>query len=175
MLKLKQKCISTKCNKIIDGLYLGNKESACDINLLKQHNIKHIIQVMPTEDLDTQKRFNNIIYKSYPIKTEYICNENINNYFNSSCNHILQSMKSGENVLVHCKRGHHRSAIFIIAFLVNCLNWSIKDSISHIRKIRPCALRRDMCMYNLLFDYLKSQKYDIINDTKYNKIYKLQR
>lgn len=175
MLNNNNKCISEKCNKIIDGLYLGNKESASDINTLIKHNIKHIIQVMPTEDLDTNHKFSYITYKCYPVKTEYICNENINNYFSSSCSHILDAMNKGENVLVHCKRGHHRSAIFIIAFLVNCLNWSIRDAIKHIRKIRPCALRREMCMYNLLFDYLKSQKYNIINDTKYNKIYKLQR
>lgn len=172
---LKQKCVSNNCDKIIDGLYLGNKEAAADINLLKKHNIKHIIQVMPTEDLDTTKHIKHIHYKCYPIKTEYICNENINHYFSSSCNNIMNAIKNGENILVHCKRGHHRSAIFIIAFLVNCLGWSIKDSISHIRKIRPCALRRDMCMYHLLFDYLKSQQYDVINDSKYNKIYKLQR
>lgn len=162
-------CISNKCDKIIEGIYLGNKEAACDKELLQKYQIRHIIQVMPTYDLDTQHKFNFVSYKCFPVKTEYICEENINHYFNNSCNYIMNCIKKGENVLVHCKRGHHRSAIFIIAFLCDCLGWSVKDAISHIRRIRPCALRREMCMFNLLFDYLKSHKYNMPYDPDYKR------
>ncbi|MDX1700289.1 MAG: dual specificity protein phosphatase, partial [Melioribacteraceae bacterium] len=68
-------------------------------------------------------------------------------------NYILSAFKSNKNILVHCKKGHHRSAAVVGAFLIKHFNLDYKLVTQYINNIRPCALRKDKCMVKSLARY----------------------
>ena len=63
------------------------------------------------------------------------------------------ALSKNKSVLVHCKRGHHRSASIIAAFLMKNIGVDYLSSMAYINNIRPCALRRNTCMVKGLFNY----------------------
>ena len=158
-------------NEIVHGLWLGNLKSAYDRGFLYNYKIKHILTLY--EDFDNTKKYKDINYMIIPIRDINTCNTGTDtiNLFNQTNQFILNALKNKENVLVHCKKGHHRSGAVVAAFLIKHYNYDYDDAIKYINKLRPCALRRDKCMSNALFTYylqikgitncnIKCQKYD---------------
>jgi protein-tyrosine phosphatase len=136
--------IENPMNLIINNLYLGDFHSSYDIQLMKKYNIKHIIRIMP--EFDKSRMISGIQYIHIPIKDKDTCNIQLNNLLNFTSDYIAKQLLRKENVLVHCKRGHHRSATIISAFLVKYLNVDSNIAAKYINSIRPCAMRRDICM-----------------------------
>ena len=62
-------------------------------------------------------------------------------------------LQKGEHILVHCKRGHHRSAAIVVAYLIRYMKGDYIKSIEYIHKLRPYALRKETCMGKHLFKY----------------------
>lgn len=154
-------------NEIIPSLYLGNNKASYDVDFLTKYKITHIIRVM--KEFDYNNMYNTITYFHIPIEDNKICTvykNNINNLldFTSDTINKLLSNKNN-NILVHCKKGHHRSAVVICAFLIKYLNVCLNNAVLYIHKLRLCALTRDSCMVKALLNY---------NDYLLNKkIYKL--
>lgn len=154
------KDISNKCyiyedpmNEIYRNLFLGDNESSYDAGLLRKHKIKHIIRVMP--EFDKTKIYNGVKYVHIPIKDEEVCSLNLNKMFDYTSDYIANCIKNNEAVLVHCKRGHHRSATVVAAFLVKHLHMKVEAASRLISSFRPCALRREVCMIDALKLYEK--------------------
>ena len=138
-------------NEIIPNLWLGNYKSACNKTFLNEYKIKNIVTIM--DNFDKKCKFNNITYFTIPIKDEFVCNLNLNNLFDTTSLFIKKCLDKGESVLVQCKKGHHRSAALIVAFLIKYKNYDFVKSVEYINKLRPYALRRDTCMSKNLFKY----------------------
>ncbi|CAH6421802.1 Dual specificity protein phosphatase [uncultured virus] len=138
-------------DEIIPGLWLGDYKSAFDKKLLEDKKINYIIRVMP--DFDETERFSDIKYIQIPIKDKNVCIKNLNLLFELINFFIKYLLENKKNVLIHCKRGHHRSAVIVASFLIKFLNIEYINSIAYINSIRPCALRRDTCMVRGLFKY----------------------
>ena len=138
-------------DEIIPGLWLGDEISSYNETFLKQHNIKYIIRVLP--ETDQARKYDYVTYIHLPIKDESMCQKDLNNLF-EKVNYLIKNIITNKcKVLVHCKRGHHRSAAFVAAFLIRYLHLSFRQAVRHINKIRPCALRRDTCMTKALYNY----------------------
>jgi len=155
--------MSKKCNyyendynQIVPNLWLGNCKSACNNNFIKKNNIKHIICIMPKQ----MQHFNHIKYINIPIKDNNTCDINLQYFFDNITDYIKNCIINNEAVLVHCKRGHHRSATVIAAFLIKYLKIDYITAIYYINYLRPCALRRETCMGNELYKfYLRNNNY----------------
>jgi len=143
--------IEKDVNEIFPGLFLGNEKSSYDNLFLDKYKIKHIIRIMPEFNFDNMK--NHIHYLHIPLKDSEICEENLNKMFNFVGNYLASAIKKNEPILVHCKRGHHRSASLIAAFMIKYLDVDFNTSLEYINKLRPCALRRDACIVQSLFSY----------------------
>ena len=143
---------------ILPHLYLGNYTSSINKRLLDKCNIKHIIRIMPEQ---FSVKFPNISYIQVPIQDEHICSTNINvcEIIEDLCKYINYFINKNENILVHCKRGHHRSATVILAYLIKCKYWNITDAINHIKHIRPYALRRSTCVFDKLLNTCSKYHY----------------
>lgn len=142
-------------DEIIPGLFLGNEKASYNPEFLKQYNIKYIIRVMP--QFDYSKQDSNIKYYHIPIKDSKLCNLKINyqHVFSNTIPQIDNLLKKNDgNILVHCKRGHHRSAAIVAAYLVKYKGMSYQESINYIKKIRPYALHKNSCIMNELYRYL---------------------
>lgn len=169
-------------DEIINGLYLGDEDASCDKNILSNNKINHIIRVMQESDSSTNI-FPDIKYIRIPIRDKEVCNLDLCSSFDKIGSYIKNKLDSKENILVHCKRGHHRSAIFVVAFLFKFMGWPLNIAFDHIKKLRPCALRRDTCLMKSLKKYINLQNNNINNESYnndsyndfYNKIYKINK
>jgi len=148
-------------DEIIPGLFLGNQKSSYDEEFLKNYDIKYVIRVMP--EFDFSKKYPNIIYYHIPIKDSKTCNNSESSRINYQqmfhnitilINELLE--KHNGNILIHCKRGHHRSSAIVAAYLVKYKGFSYQEAINYIKKIRPYALRKTSCVMNELYKYCLS-------------------
>lgn len=171
-------------SEIIPGLWLGNYESSINNDFLNNNNITHIIRIFEKFEFDINnkdniKRYNvkkinispnvkqsdniylfkyeinNFIYHHFPYRDIDFYQYNLNNMFNYTNLIIKNGYDKGENILVHCKMGHHRSATVVAAFIMKYLNINYIDTVSYINHIRKCSLRRDTCMVKGLIEYYK--------------------
>lgn len=138
-------------NEIIPNLWLGNVKSAYNKNFLQTYKIKNIITIM--DDFDKNYKYDDVIYLVIPIKDKNACTKNMTNIFDITTKFIYNSLANNEPILVHCKKGHHRSAAIVAAFLIKYLNADYLKTLQYINHLRPCAMRRNTCMGNHLFKY----------------------
>lgn len=127
-------------SEIIPGLWLGDENSANDINFIKRYNIKKILRILPDNPT-----LSGPVYLHFPWRDEDVCEQDTS-MIKTCINFISDSVESDEGILVHCKRGHHRSAVIVVAFMVERLNMDISKVINYIRSKRICSLRRLTCM-----------------------------
>lgn len=146
-----QKPFECDVNEVIPNLWLGNYKSACDKKFLDNYKIKNIVTIM--DNFDNKYKYSNITYFTVPIKDKFVCNVDMNIVFDIISNFIKRCMNKGEAILVHCLRGHHRSASLVVAYLIKYNNADYVKCIDYINKLRPYALRRDTCMTVNLFKY----------------------
>jgi dual specificity phosphatase 12 len=161
-IKLINYCNENIATEIIKGLWLGDYIAANDKVFLTDNKIEQIISICKI-DID---KFFWIKYINIHIDDNDICinNNKINSLFqnnkifNITNQFIDNALKNGKNILVHCKRGHHRSAVIIAAYLIYKYNLSLFDSIKYIKSKRPNSFRRETCMYKKLKNYYYEKK-----------------
>ncbi len=138
-------------NEVIPNLWLGNYKSACNKKFLEKYGIKNIVTIMDT--FDDKCKYKGITYLTIPIKDKFVCNLNINDLFDTTALFIKKCLDENKPVLVHCMRGHHRSAALVVAYFIKYKQFDFVKSVEYIHKLRPYALRRDTCMSQNLFKY----------------------
>jgi len=143
-------------DEIIPKLYLGNEKASYDLNFLKQYNIKYVIRMMP--EYDKIREYPGIVYFHIPIRDSKTCPNNVNytQMFQQLTQLLDYLLKQPGNTLIHCKRGHHRSASVVAAYLIKYKGFSYIQSINYIKKFRPYALRKTTCIMNELYKYCLS-------------------
>lgn len=157
------KCIYNEndIDMIVPGLYLGNFNVSNNLNALKKYNIKYIIRAT----LQGGNIYPDFHYLHVPIKDYMVNTIDTDHLFMYTGLYIQKNIFNG-NILVHCKKGHHRSACIIAAFLFKTLNIPYETILQYINSIRNCALRRDTFMMRGLYKY-----YLKLNNIKYKNIY----
>ena len=103
-------------NEIVPNLWLGNLASAYDRGFLNNYKIKHILTIY--EAFDNKYKYKDINYMNIPIRDKHMCGQNMTEFFDTTSAFIYQALKKKEGILVHCKKGHHRSAAAVAAFLI---------------------------------------------------------
>jgi hypothetical protein len=133
--------------EILPNLWLGNSQAAADLNFIRTNNIRKIINI--TSDVPSYfSNMKDINYLVFLADDKDICLncKDFNTNFIRCNNFILDGLKSNTGVLVHCKRGHHRSASIIAAFIIDVLHIDRDVAIKFINRKRRCALVRETCM-----------------------------
>jgi protein-tyrosine phosphatase len=69
---------------------------------------------------------------------------NVFRMFNVTSKIIATNISDG--ILVHCKKGHHRSSSIVTAYLIKDTDYTYEEAIIKINKLRPLAMRRYTCM-----------------------------
>ena len=138
-------------NLIFGSVWLGNMKVAHDYNFVTSKRIGYIINVTD----DVYNKFPFIDYTQFPIKDVEACYQNLFNMIDNGADLINKAVKENKPILIHCKRGHHRSASIITFYLMKYQNMSLVDAIHLIKKKRPTAFRRFTCMLNnlILYEY----------------------
>ena len=133
-------------DEIVNGIYLGNYRSAYNKKELDKHNIKYIINI--TDKIECPFKDKKYLY--IPIRDKYSCNPKtsyyiIRNYL-KSFDFINNALDNNCSILIHCKKGHHRSANIVLFYLIYRYHLSYVEALLYIKTIRPEALNRKTCM-----------------------------
>ena len=120
------------CNKIIDGIVLGNIKAASSEIILQQHGVTHILTV----GSGLKPKFP-LKYK-YKVIEEYdIPSANLIQHWPKCHDWMDQAISAGGTVLVHCYAGVSRSSSCVIAYLMQERQMSFQDAFSFASKKRP--------------------------------------
>jgi hypothetical protein len=141
----------TDATEILPNLWLGNYVSALSKPFLKKFNIKNIVNI--TQEVPCKYENNGIDYLHLPIIDGDTCDFNLNEIYDKTSQYIFNSLSKGNGVLIHCLRGHHRSASVLCAFIMRFLNISHIVGIKYINNMRECALTKNKCMVKSLAKY----------------------
>jgi len=150
------------CDLIIPNLWLGNKYSALDENFIRSSNIKYVINV--TDGIHSPFPF--ITYYHIPIKDKKMCDsqsrEVMYTYIDTAINIILKGLQENVGVLVHCRRGHHRSANIVLIFLMKYLKIGYIPTMIYINSIRPYSFKRNTCVNKWVMNYYRNNIRDFV-------------
>lgn len=145
----------TNCNEIISGLWLGNQHIALDETFINEQLILSVVNITDC----VPNNFSHINYIHFPIKDCQACEskETSIQILKQGAEFVNQELKKGQNVLVHCKKGHHRSACIIAFYLMIYHRMSLIDAVRLIKKVRPSAFKRMTCLLQILLQIEKKR------------------
>ena len=116
------------CNKILDGLYLGNYVSVCKKYLLERYGITHILTVGTGLKAKFPMNYTYKIIEEYDIPTA-----NLKQHWKECHEFIEGAINSGGTVIVHCYAGVSRSASTVISYLMSKYNLSYYNATCHVK------------------------------------------
>ena len=123
--------------QILRNLYVGNKEDAQNLSMLKRLNIKFIVNCTPNLPNYHEGQF---AYYQIPVKDSE--QSSLTPYFGPASTQILNYLQHKSPVLVHCIAGCSRSVSICAAVLISPpapFRLSLKFALSHIKALRPIA------------------------------------
>jgi protein-tyrosine phosphatase len=116
------------------ALYVGSMTAINDRDLLREHRISHLIQVLDVAWLPSDRDG----FESYRIDILDSSSSDLKPHLESACNFIDKALRSGKNVLVHCQQGISRSPSIVIAYLIRNHGMSFDAAYSHVKRKRAC-------------------------------------
>ncbi|AGC01818.1 Protein tyrosine phosphatase [Acanthamoeba polyphaga moumouvirus] len=120
----------TNATEIINNIWLGNKFAAQDLDFITKHNIKYIINVT----YDIFNKYDFINYLNFPLNNDYEHNQYFIKIMEDCYNVISYLTTNNIPFLIHCKRGHHRSACVLAYFLIKNYGFSLNES-DHLKNM----------------------------------------
>ncbi|CAH8680453.1 unnamed protein product [Schistosoma rodhaini] len=107
--------LSASISQILPFLYLGNARDSQDVDLIRQLNVTHIINVTDTLPMPFRK-LNRIQYLHIPATDT--TKQNLLPSFDRAVQFIEKARKHNGIVLVHCLAGVSRSVAVVMAYLL---------------------------------------------------------
>lgn len=144
--------------EILPGVIIGSQDVAHTKELLKQHNVTHILNLgFLVENIFPEEFF----YKDVKILDRPT--EDITQYFEDCFSFMDEATGCGGCVLVHCNAGISRSAAIVIAYLMKRgHSMSFQEAFDHVKSRRP-RIRPNDGFVQQLQDY--ENKLKITGDT----------
>eukprot|EP01119_Soliformovum_irregulare_P009152 TRINITY_DN22319_c0_g1_i1.p1 TRINITY_DN22319_c0_g1~~TRINITY_DN22319_c0_g1_i1.p1 ORF type:complete len:161 (-),score=14.58 TRINITY_DN22319_c0_g1_i1:170-652(-) len=119
-------------DQIIEGLYLGDEEQACNFELLNFLGITHVLTIQPKDE--TNVKTSTLVHKFIEITdhTQTV----IRPYF-QECNDFIAAARKTGKILVHCHAGISRSPTIVMAYLMSSQKLSLACAHDLVRSARP--------------------------------------
>jgi len=119
--------------KIVEHLYLGNFNAASAMSL-SRCNITSVVCL--TKDSQTYPHDSNINLLHINSISEDLLEESFTlDKLTDAVTFIESEIKTGNNVLVHCKAGASRSPTVIIAYLIKHNRWPVQQATDYVRNL----------------------------------------
>lgn len=168
--KNNQKCVHNEndADEIIPGIWLGDLKSSLDKYFIKKNKIKNVLRLIKEIDTNVLSIANptfygykyskdGINYFHFPIKdSDFDCRD-MKGFFKITNSIIKNSQNKKEPILIHCKKGHHRSGVTMACYLIKYCGYTYKGAIKKINNMRNCAMRRYTHMSEGLYKYIYSK------------------
>lgn len=136
-------------------LYIGSLSAVNDKDLLRDHRISHLVQVLDAAWLPISEKDG---FDCYRISILDHSTVDLRPHLEGACNYIDRALRSGRNVLVHCQqvsipslsesshliftrvifKGVSRSAAIVIAYLIRNHGMSFDNAHALVKRKRAC-------------------------------------
>merc|ERR1711874_121210 len=130
------------CDKVYDGIILGNGDTICNINYLKGIGVTHVLNTAERHVEVNPAKYPCYGIKYYGFHVDDLPESSISRYFPTTTSFIDQAVKSGGLIVVNCVMGWSRSASVVAAYLVMKHKMKATKALELIRQnrnIRPNA------------------------------------
>ena len=123
-----------RMSQVLPWLYLGSQEAAGDEELLRQHQISHILNVgnisMGREQWSWPVVKRRLELQDSP-------EQRIDRAVAEGTRFLQECEARGGRVLVHCSAGQSRSPTLVIAFLISTRGCTFLEAFSLVKQRRP--------------------------------------
>jgi len=130
------------CDKVYNGILLGNGDTICNISYLKGIGVTHVLNTAEHHVEVNPAKFGCYGIQYYGFHVDDLPEANISRYFHSTTAFIDKAVSSGGQVLVNCYMGWSRSATCVAAYLMMKHGMKATKALELIRQnraIRPNA------------------------------------
>ncbi|KAF9444655.1 phosphatases II [Macrolepiota fuliginosa MF-IS2] len=118
------------------ALYIGSLAAVQDKEMLREHRVTHLVQVLDVPWLPASEKDG---FSTYRISIDDAITVDIRPHLEAACNYIDTSLRSGRNVLVHCQQGVSRSAAVILAYLIRNRGMTYDSAYAYLKRKRACV------------------------------------
>lgn len=119
-------------SKILPWLYIGQWESAENLDLLLKYNITHILNV--SQEIPNLHKAH-FVYMTIPLKDH--SEQNCAKYFEPAYEFIERCENNKGVLFVHCNAGVSRAPTMVIQYLVKAKRIPLGDAFNYIVACRP--------------------------------------
>lgn len=134
-------------SQLLDHLYIGNKEDAHNITILKVHKISHVLNCAAKRDYSMDSYGQTSPYSKAGIAYEEFegCDNDgypILMHFARAKLFIDEAKRTGGRALVHCEMGINRSGAICIAYMM------VNEKITMLQALRSAKIERPTILVN---------------------------
>src|SRR3990167_233805 len=117
------------------GLYIGDWNSADDVQTLVQKQINFVLSALP-ESIARKPEYPKHGITQMIVSAEDMASFDMRPFFEQAFEFISQGLKNG-NVLVHCAAGISRSSTLTLVYLMRVRHEGFNQSLAFLRTKRP--------------------------------------
>ncbi|TFK38876.1 protein-tyrosine phosphatase-like protein [Crucibulum laeve] len=118
------------------ALYVGSLMAVNDKDLLIQHHVSHLVQVLDVPWLPLSEKDG---FSCHRIEIHDQASVDLRPHLEAACNYIDRALRSGRSVLVHCQQGVSRSPAVVIAYLIRNHGMSFDSAFALCKHKRACV------------------------------------
>jgi hypothetical protein len=159
---------SCTAHMIVDGVYLGGQEAACDRASLMKNGVKYILNVSAEVDCFFETDHPSVfIYKRMKIADDR--SSDIMDSMLDAIAFIELARRNNSGILVHCVAGMSRSASMVMAYIMKTHGITLLDTYWMVKKARYTASPNPSFMEQLVRYERKLRAVASIDPTVYEK------
>ncbi|KAG6895566.1 hypothetical protein C0992_000597 [Termitomyces sp. T32_za158] len=117
-------------------LYVGSLSACQDKDLLVDHGISHLVQVLDAPWIPVSEKDG---FNCHRIQILDHATADLKPHLEAACNYIDRALRNGRNVLVHCQQGISRSPAVVIAYLIRNHGMSYDTAFTFLKRKRACV------------------------------------
>jgi len=125
------------CDKVFEGIIIGNGETICNLDYLKGVGVTHVLNTAEQHVVVNPSKYSVYGIKYYGFHVDDLPGENISRYFHRTTDYIEKAVKGGGLVVVNCVMGWSRSATCVAAYLMMKHGMTATRAVETIRQARP--------------------------------------
>lgn len=137
-----RRSLRVDCDKVFNGIIIGNGETICNMTYLKNIGVSHVLNTATEHVVVNPDKYPAYDIKYHGFHVDDLPEANISRYFHTTTKFIDQAVSSGGLVVVNCVMGWSRSATCVAAYLMMKHSMSATKALELIRQnrsIRPNA------------------------------------
>lgn len=117
--------------EVFPGLWLGSREAACNLWLLRQLGVRACVNVTQEDNIHPDQ------FRYMHINVTDERETDLRAYFEATAAWVGPHLTAGRVVLVYCQAGVSRSSTMVLALLLHLRSMSLVEAWTHLKRLRP--------------------------------------